>query len=363
MTTHAGHVGRAILSTLLALAITSSTVLPASASDDTDEPATRWSVIPANASGPDGRAAVEHDIDPGDSVSDYFAVRNVGEADVTFRLTAADGFYTRTGRFDILPADQESVDSGTWIAIPDEVAVPAGQTVVIPFGISVPGTAEPGDHAAGITASILSVQSGDDGASVGVESRVGFRVLTRVTGEIAPAAAAKPLEAAYALSWNPFRPGKMTVTFDVVNEGNTRLIAEGVAQAGGQQAAFPAESEIRQELLPGDTRPMTAVIDDVWPFFLVPTKVVLSPTVVTVDGETTSMTPVIKAQILVWAVPWPQLILVAGIALLILALVWGRRRNKRRLRGMLAEAREEGRRSADEIGTPRDRAAPEPVSP
>jgi LPXTG-motif cell wall-anchored protein len=108
---------------------------------------------------------------------------------------------------------------------------------------------------------------------------------------------------------------------------------------------------------------MTAVIDDVWPFFLVPTKVVLSPTVVTVDGETTSMTPVIKAQVLVWAVPWPQLILVAGIALLILALVWGRRRNKRRLRGMLAEAREEGRRSADEIGTPRDRAAPEPVSP
>ena len=67
---------------------------------------------------------------------------------------------------------------------------------------------------------------------------------------------------------------------------------------------------------------MTAVIDNVWPLFLVPTKVVLSPVVVTMDGETNTMTPV-EAEVLVWAVPWPQLMLLVGIGLLILALVWG----------------------------------------
>ena len=94
------------------------------------------------------------------------------------------------------------------------MTVPAGAMVVVPFSITVPELAEPGDHAAGITASVLSVQSSEDGTSVGVESRVGFRVTTRVTGELAPKAAIEALTGDYALSWNPFRPGEMAVTFE-----------------------------------------------------------------------------------------------------------------------------------------------------
>ena len=350
-TSRTGRAGRAMLGALIAVAFTSAAAVPASAADDAGEPDIRWSVTPADESGPDGRAAVEHDIDPGETVSDHFAVRNVSEADVTFRLAAADGFYTRTGRFDMLPADQESVGSGTWISLPDEVAVPSGETVVIPFDIAVPDTAEPGDHAAGITASILSVQSGEDGASVGVESRVGFRVLTRVTGEIAPAAAVTDLSASYALSWNPFRPGEVTVTFDVVNEGNTRLIAEGAVEAGGQSVVFPAEDGIRQELLPGDTRTLTAVVEGVWPLFIVPTTVTLAPTVVTMDGETSTLTPVV-ASVPVWAVPWPQLIILAGLALVLWAVLRGRARSRRRIEALVADAREAGRREAETVDAP-----------
>ncbi|WP_249354099.1 DUF916 domain-containing protein [Microbacterium sp. 2FI] len=344
LTSRPGGVLRALLAVVLAAAF-GSTALPAAA-DTADDSEIRWSVTPADESGPDGRSAVEHDIDPGDSVSDHFAVRNVSAEEVTFRLAAADGFYTRTGRFDMLPADQESVDSGTWISIPDDVTVAAGETVVVPFDITVPETAEPGDHAAGITASILSVQSGDDGASVGVESRIGFRVLTRVTGEITPAAAVEDVVSTYALSWNPLRPGEMTVTFDVVNTGNTRLIAEGVVEAGTGSVAFPVEGEITQELLPGDTRTMTAVVDGVWPLFVVPVKVILDPVVVTMDGETSTLTPVV-AEVVTWAVPWPQLIVVLGIVLVIGAVVWGRIRSRRRLDTLLADAREEGRRAAE----------------
>ncbi len=330
------------------LASASAPAFAADTDDVAEEPTVRWSVTPADENGPDGRTAVELDVDPGEKVSDHFAVRNVGDDEVTFQLTAADGFYTRTGRFDILPADEESVGSGTWISIPDEVTVAPGATVVVPFDIAVPETAEPGDHAAGITASVLSVQTGDGGTSVGVESRVGFRVLTRVTGEIAPAAAVTVLTTSYAMSWNPFRAGEVTVSFDVVNEGNTRLIAEGAVEAGGSSVVFPAEDGIRQELLPGDTRTLTAVVENVWPLFVVPTTVTLAPIVVTMEGESPTLTPVV-ASVPVWAVPWPQLIILAGLALVIWAVLHGRARSRRRIEALLAEARDAGRREAEKV--------------
>ncbi|WP_232333661.1 DUF916 domain-containing protein [Agromyces laixinhei] len=344
---------RASLRALLALALMCGLALavmtssPARAAEDPAEPpAVRWSVTPADASGPDGRTLVEHSLDPGERIEEHFAVRNVSDESVTFSLTAADGFYTRTGRFDILPADQKSVAAGTWISLPEDVTVGAGETVVIPFTIEVPERAEPGDHAAGITASVLSRQSAEDGTSLGVDSRVGFRVLTRVTGELTPAATVQTIESGYTLSWNPLRPGEMTVSFDVVNEGNTRLLAEGIVEAGGQRAGFPAEQEIRQELLPGDTRTLSAVVDDVWPLFLVPVTVTLDATVVTMDGETSALEPH-STQVMVWAVPWPQLIVIIGIALLLGAVIWGRLRSRRRFDAALAEAREEGRRTAN----------------
>ncbi|TDN91733.1 uncharacterized protein DUF916 [Microbacterium sp. BK668] len=306
----------------------------------------RWSVTPADADGPDGRRAAEFEVDPGETIDDFFAVRNISENEVTFSLTAADGFYTRTGRFDILAADKESTDSGTWIAIPGTLTVPAGQTAVVPYTVTVPERAEPGDHAAGITASVLSVQSAEDGTSLGVESRIGFRVLTRVTGEITPAASIAGIATNYTTSWNPLKPGELTVTFDVSNDGNTRLLATGTVEAGGQEVAYPAEGESQQELLPGDVRTITAVVRDVWPLFVVPTTVTLDATVLTLDGSTDSLAPVVESAV-AWAVPWPQLLILLGIALIILAISWGRIRSRRKLDSLLAEAREEGRKAAE----------------
>ncbi|QIG39635.1 DUF916 domain-containing protein [Microbacterium sp. 4R-513] len=340
----------ALTRTLAVLAAAVALVLPAApalaADDPPATPEVRWSVSPADANGPDGRRSAEHEVDPGATVDDYFAVRNVGDSEVTFQLTAADGYYTRTGRFDILAADKESKDSGTWIAIPETVTVPAGETAVIPYSVTVPERAEPGDHAAGITASVLSVQSAEDGTSLGVESRVGFRVLTRVKGEITPAASIGTISPDYETSWNPLKPGELNVTFDVSNDGNTRLLAQGTVEAGGQKVAFPAEGESQQELLPGDVRTLTVVVDGVWPLFVVPTTVTLDATVLTMDGSTDTLAPVQEGTV-AWAIPWPQLIILAGIVLIVLAILWNRIRSRRRLESLLADAREEGRKAAE----------------
>ncbi|MEV8370515.1 hypothetical protein [Microbacterium sp. NPDC064584] len=343
-TRSAARTAAALIAVVLLVGLTLFWPADARAASDDDQQV-RWSVVPADDAGPDGRRAVEVELDPGEVVQDHFAVRNIGSDEVVFALTAADGFTTRTGRFDILPADEQSVDAGTWISLPETVTVPGDSTVVVPFSIIVPDQAEPGDHAAGITASVLSVRTAEDGTSVGVDSRIGFRVLTRVTGEIAPAAALADLVGGYAISWNPLRPGEATVSFDVVNEGNTRLMAEGSVSAGGRTVFFPGPGESPQEMLPGDTRRITVVLDDVWPLVAVPATVTATPTVVTYSGEE-AVVDAATGDLVVWALPIPQAIVLAGIALILTAMMWGRRRSRRRLDQLLESAREEGRRAA-----------------
>ncbi len=329
------------LATVVGAAVLTVTATPVSADEAA---AVSWSVTPADASGPDGRVAIEHSLDAGATIDDHFAVRNLGADTVTFRVAAADGFYTRNGRFDMLPSDQESVDAGTWITLPESVTVEPGGTVVVPFTISVPENAEPGDHAAGIAASVLSVKQGE-GAEVGVESRVGFRVMTRVTGELAPAFSAQNVRTDYRTSWNPLEPGRIDVSFDVVNDGNTRLEVGGVLDLAGQQVPFPDESEGRQEILPGERRTFSLVVDQVWPLFAFPGEIALAPSVTTADGQSTDVAPA-ATPLFTWAIPWPQLLVLAGLALIITALVWRRGRSARRVEELVRQAREAGRRDA-----------------
>ncbi|MDA1361106.1 DUF916 domain-containing protein [Glycomyces luteolus] len=318
---------------------------PAAAQTDGGDPGTvTWSVRPADEAGEDGRSWVEQELDPGETATEHLAIRNLSDQEVTFRISAADGYFQENGRFSMLPSDQESVDAGLWIEVQDEVTVGADETVIVPFTTAVPENATPGDHAAGIAASVLSQQVGEDGATVGVESRVGFRVMTRVTGELAPAASVEAVASEYELSWNPFAPGSAQVTFEVVNTGNARLLVTGVVGADGQEVAFPGPDEIDQELLPGDRRAFTVTVEDVWPLVFAPGSVTVTPTVVG-EGEGAAVEPV-TADAGFWALPWPQLFVLAGIVLLAVSSLRGRRRSRARLEGRLARAREEGRREA-----------------
>nr|BFF25332.1 hypothetical protein GCM10025732_32970 [Glycomyces mayteni] len=238
------------------------------------------------------------------------------------------------------------MDAGLWIDVQETVTVGPDETAVVPFTTTVPDNATPGDHAAGIAASVLSEQVGADGAAVGVESRVGFRVMTRVTGDLAPAASIEDVSSSYGLSWNPFAPGSARVTFTVVNTGNARLLVTGALTAAGAEAAFPGPGEIDQELLPGDRRTFTVTVDDVWPLVYVPASLDATPAVVG-EGDGAAVDPV-AADAGFWALPWPQFIALAGIGLLVASTLRGRRRSRARLAALLAEAREEGRREAEE---------------
>ncbi|KSU54692.1 hypothetical protein [Microbacterium enclense] len=316
-----------------------------------------WSVTPADESGPDKRGVIQQELDPGTSRSDFFAVRNLSRTEVTFALSAADGYYTDTGRFNMLPSDQESVDAGLWIDLPDTVTVGPNGTVVVPFTTTVPEDAIPGDHAAGIAASVTSAGTDADGSQVGVESRVGFRIMTRVTGDIVPSYVISGVGTAYDMSWNPFRPGSVQSTFTVENTGNASLVVTGTAAIGTGSAAFPAEGAPRQELLPGESRAFTVAVADVWPTVFVPGSIDVAPTAVDLGGDPVEVAAQ-SAPASSWAFPVPQALVLLGVVLIIAALFWRRRR----FAAALDRAREEGRVSAGAAG-PAERSDASSASP
>lgn len=302
-----------------------------------------WAVSPSDGVGDDGRSWVEAEIDPGESRSDHLMVSNLGDVEVTFALTAADGYFTDTGRFNMRNSDEVSVDAGTWIDVVDSVSVPAGEQAIVPFVVTVPENATPGDHAAGIAASIVSTSVAEDGTQLGVESRVGFRVMTRVTGAVAASLEVADLDVRYLTSWNPLEPGRIDVSYTAVNSGNVRLAVSGEAVAAGELVGDGRE--VPEQFLPGDVRSTDLRLASIWPLGPVTVTVALQPDVIQLDGSTRRIDPV-TTEVVVWAVPWPQLIVLLGLALIVAGLLWNGRRRRAMTERQLADAREAGRREA-----------------
>ncbi|MWC00076.1 hypothetical protein [Agromyces seonyuensis] len=309
--------------------------------DPADAPVT-WAVTPSDTDGPDGRASMNLSVDPGVEVVEHLAVRNLGEAATTFSLVAADGYYTDSGRFNMLAADEVSTDAGTWISVQPTVTIAAGETAVIPFTVAVPEDAVPGDHTAGIAASVRTVATDADGSQVGVDSRVGFRVSARVSGGLAPALEVQGLRAAYAASWNLFAPGRVSVEYVVANTGNTALVVGDTI--GGTETDHGS-------LLPGESRAVQVADLPAWPLGLLFLDVAVTGEV---PEDELAATPVTET-IVLWAMPWVQLLAAAGIALIVVAVFAGRRRNRRRIDELLeaarAEARAEGRRESEQAAS------------
>ncbi|MEU8298875.1 hypothetical protein AB0C04_16525 [Micromonospora sp. NPDC048909] len=339
-----------LLAVLAALLVTVP-IAPAAAPAQPAAPTLTWSVQPADRHGPDGRRWVERTLDPGQVVTEHLAVRNFSDGSVVFALKAADGYLTDKGRFNMLASDQESVDGGTWIQVQQKVTVGAGETKVVPFTITAPPDATPGDHPAGIAATVTSA-----GGTVAVESRVGFRVMMRASGTATAAVAISDLTARYRRSWNPFSAGAIEISYTATNDGNVAVTGSGrVTVAGpfglGRQSAPEVKGE---ELLPGGSRKVGNRVAGVWALGPLRTRVDVTPVVLGGDQGGADVRPASRT-VTVWTVPWPQLGLAALLAVLVLTLRALARQRRRRLGRLIAQAREEGRaqgREATPIGGP-----------
>ncbi|MGN9779678.1 WxL protein peptidoglycan domain-containing protein [Micromonospora sp. H33] len=312
--------------------------------------AVTWGVAPSSAKGPNGRPAFTYKLDPGATLTDYVAVTNHSARPLTLNLYASDAFTTAQGGFDLLAGGQQPTDVGAWVRLTQRsVTIPSTSRLNVPFTLTVPNNATPGDHAGGIVASLATTTADAQGNQVAVDHRVGARIYLRVTGELQPALTVENLRVRHTGSHNPLAGGTLTATFTVHNTGNVRLTGRptlgaagpfGLGRRSGDPAALP-------EILPGGELTTTVRMTGVPPLFRLIASAAVTPAAVgdqVLDPPPQGDT----AQVTVWAVPWPQLALLALLALAVWALVAARRRRARQVARAVAAAREEGRTEASQ---------------
>lgn len=304
--------------------------------------AIEWSVTPVDGIGGDRRSSFDFTVPPGTTLHDAVTVANHGGTPLTLSVYATDAFTTPDGSFALLTAEQKPTDLGSWIRFDaPSVTVPPGGTARLPFHLTVPSNATPGDHAAGIVASrrVPGAASGD--AQLAVDQRVGTRVYLRVNGPLRPDLTVTELTVHYGSSGYPVSRDTAKITYTVRNGGNIRLAATarvsllapfGITLARSQRFTIPA-------LLPNETYTGTLAVSGGFPSGRLTARMDLDgvnpPGVVPVDLAHR------RHEATIWAVPW---LLVCVIVAVVLA-VWPGRRLLRRLRGD-TQARRGGRGTA-----------------
>jgi cbb3-type cytochrome oxidase subunit 3 len=222
-----------------------------------------WAVQPAGPDGPGLRSAFTYNMTPGQTIRDSVSISNLSSEEITFAIYAKDAFNTEVdGAFALLDDAEENVDVGSWVTIRvDEYAVPAGKRADIPFELTVPEDAAPGDHAGGIIAANVDVidEVEQDGITLAVRQRIAARIYVRVAGPLSPELRIKDVSVSSETPLLPFVQGGGSVTYTVENVGNVRLTAateSKVTGAFGRTVASP-ESQDLPELLPGGSVQIT----------------------------------------------------------------------------------------------------------
>ncbi|WP_406304700.1 DUF916 domain-containing protein [Streptomyces sp. NBC_00885] len=163
-----------------------------------------WTVQPGGA-----RPYVYLEGGPGTVLEDTLSVTNPGTKPLTVRLRPADAYNTGTGALAVRGA-RKSHGAGTWITLASErVRVPPRTRAQIPFSVTVPPGALPGDHPGAIMA-----------ASGGREA--GLRIHLRVSG---------PTLAAFTVEQVKISGG--AIHYTLVNRGNTVLTPRVTIRADG----------------------------------------------------------------------------------------------------------------------------------
>ncbi|MFF2370430.1 DUF916 domain-containing protein [Agromyces sp. NPDC058110] len=305
---------------------------PASA-EEADGPEVTWGVRTADTSWGDGRENYAYAVDAGETVEDALIIANHDVVPIELDVYAADAFTTADGLLDVATRDVRPRELGAW-AVPavDRVTVQPGEAVEVPFTITVPPNATPGDHAGGILTALADPEV-DSGLTV--DRRLGIRIHLRVGGELAPALAIDDLHVDYAGTPNPFGTGAATVTYTVRNSGNTRLAAtQDVALTGpfGMLPVAAAGVAEVPELLPGETWPVEVQVEGVVPAFVLTAAVTLDP--VSPTDTSPAPTTVVESSSTA-AVPWTLLLLVLLVAAAIV--VWVRLARRRRAQRKVRE--------------------------
>ncbi|WP_019632278.1 WxL protein peptidoglycan domain-containing protein [Actinomadura atramentaria] len=277
------------------------------------DPGFTWAVRPAGPTGPSGRDYFVYTAAPGQKISDKVTVSNLGSRALTLRVYATDAFNTPDGSFALLTADRRATGVGTWIAFrAGTYRIKPGKRLQVPFTLTVPADATPGDHSGGVVTAITQQETSATGQRVNVDRRVAARVHVRVNGPLSPSVQIEELAASYSAP--VAGTSDMTVAYRVRNTGNVRVTASArISAAGpfGWSQGRPVSRPI-PELLPGNTYTFTEKLPGVAP--VGPLRASVRLTLADpATGSALAVRPVTRTASS-WGVPWLYLGLVVVLA-------------------------------------------------
>lgn len=330
------------------------TVEPLDTAEQADPSATvpsghSWLVQPAGPlGGADARSYFSYELEPGERIEDVIAVVNHSTTPLTLGVAGADAFTTpEDGSFGLAATAAEPRDVGAWVRTSvDEITVPARSRAEIPFALTVPDNATPGDHAGGVVTSFVSTIVGDDGSEVLFDARIAVRIYLHVPGDRHPVLTTDDVEVTFDTSPHRLR-GTLTVEHTLANDGNVRLgVRESVRVTGPFGIALREASSQIDEVLPGGAVLRREVFTDVPKAGRLYVEVETSAQDL---GDPHGAQPqALVTSVRVWAVPWLWLLVVLLVVVVIVAIVRVRRRRWRELREEVRQARA----GATGIGSP-----------
>ncbi len=163
------------------------------------------------------------DLAPGAAIDANAIVSNHTDAAVTLLNYAVDGQSTEQGAFALAAQGDVQTAIGSWITLDAEsITIPAQSDLTVPFRLSVPANATPGDYAGGLIIQSPPVEGattsegGDAAVRLDVVQRQGVRIYLTVAGTAQTALGHGDL------TWE--RTGDtVTFTLPIENTGNTIL--------------------------------------------------------------------------------------------------------------------------------------------
>ncbi len=243
-----------------------------------------WSIFPTTGPGHvTARAFFQPVLAPGVTLHDSVTITNKTTQRMHFNLYAADAFNAPNGGFALRNRTDPKRDIGAWIRLPAKaVVLAAGQSVDLPFSITPPANATPGDHAGGIvvenTQSVISRRGQIDVRQI---YAVATRVYGRVIGPLHPQLGITNLQLSTQLGGTGLVGAGVhgTVEYSVVNVGNVRLQSTATVSVapliGGSTQLAPTRLP---ELLPGGSVTVRQSFHGVRPWGRLSARVVLTST-------------------------------------------------------------------------------------
>jgi hypothetical protein len=330
---------------------------PAAAATD-DVP---WTITTASNDFGAGRPNYSYTLDPPGQLKDGLVVVNRGTKPLTLAVYAADAFTTDAGTLDLATKDAPPQRVGAWVhAGRDHVTIQPGKSVEVPFSVTLPQDATPGDYMGGI---VTSLTQRDNVEGVDVDRRLALRIRLRVGGALKPSLSVEDLNVHYSGTSNPFAKGDATVTYTIHNTGNVILTARQAASVSGPFGRLRVRAgqiDDSPQLLPGDTWKVSVPVREVAPALSLTGTVTLTPLLTDASGSITPLSAV-ETTTRAWTIPWALLLFVAVLCRLVAVAVRALRRVRAELSALVGTAVEDQRVDApgDEHGLDLDQHSDE----